>query len=64
MAAGSSRAIRRLQGGASMFDMSVKWPHGARVAVTLTFDFDAETSASWRETPRMPSARARSAGHL
>jgi len=26
-----------------MFDMSVKWPHGARVAVTLTFDFDAET---------------------
>lgn len=26
-----------------MFDMSVKWPHGARVAVMLTFDFDAET---------------------
>ena len=26
-----------------MIDMSVKWPHGARVAVTLTFDFDAET---------------------
>ena len=26
-----------------MFDMSVKWPGGARVAVTLTFDFDAET---------------------
>ena len=26
-----------------MFDMSVKWPHGARIAVTLTFDFDAET---------------------
>ncbi|MBM3524637.1 MAG: polysaccharide deacetylase, partial [Alphaproteobacteria bacterium] len=24
-------------------DMSVKWPHGAKVAVTLTFDFDAET---------------------
>ena len=26
-----------------MFDMSVKWPNGARVAVMLTFDFDAET---------------------
>ena len=26
-----------------MFDMSVKWPHGARVAVMLTFDFEAET---------------------
>ena len=26
-----------------MFDMSVKWPDGARVAVMLTFDFDAET---------------------
>lgn len=26
-----------------MFDISVKWPHGARVAVMLTFDFDAET---------------------
>ncbi|MCX7316229.1 MAG: polysaccharide deacetylase [Hyphomicrobiales bacterium] len=26
-----------------MFDMSVKWPHGAQVAVMLTFDFDAET---------------------
>ena len=26
-----------------MFDMSVKWPGGARVAVMLTFDFDAET---------------------
>ena len=25
------------------FDMSVKWPNGARVAVMLTFDFDAET---------------------
>lgn len=25
------------------FDTSVKWPHGARVAVMLTFDFDAET---------------------
>lgn len=24
-------------------DMSVKWPDGARIAVTLTFDFDAET---------------------
>jgi peptidoglycan/xylan/chitin deacetylase (PgdA/CDA1 family) len=24
-------------------DTSVKWPNGARVAVTLTFDFDAET---------------------
>ena len=24
-------------------DMSVKWPGGARIAVTLTFDFDAET---------------------
>jgi peptidoglycan/xylan/chitin deacetylase (PgdA/CDA1 family) len=26
-----------------VFDMSVKWPRGARVAVMLTFDFDAET---------------------
>jgi peptidoglycan-N-acetylglucosamine deacetylase len=26
-----------------MFDMSVKWPNGNRVAVMLTFDFDAET---------------------
>lgn len=26
-----------------MFDMSVKWPGGARVAVMLTFDFDAES---------------------
>ena len=26
-----------------MIDMSVKWPNGARVAVMLTFDFDAET---------------------
>ncbi len=26
-----------------MFEMSVKWPGGARVAVMLTFDFDAET---------------------
>jgi peptidoglycan/xylan/chitin deacetylase (PgdA/CDA1 family) len=26
-----------------VFDMSVKWPHGARVAVMLTFDFDAES---------------------
>ena len=25
------------------FDMSVKWPNGAKVAVMLTFDFDAET---------------------
>src|SRR5690606_22209065 len=24
-------------------DMSVKWPNGARCAVMLTFDFDAET---------------------
>lgn len=26
-----------------MYDMSVKWPNGARCAVMLTFDFDAET---------------------
>ncbi len=26
-----------------MHDMSVKWPNGARCAVMLTFDFDAET---------------------
>jgi peptidoglycan/xylan/chitin deacetylase (PgdA/CDA1 family) len=26
-----------------MIDKSVKWPNGARVAVMLTFDFDAET---------------------
>jgi len=26
-----------------MIDMQVKWPNGARVAVMLTFDFDAET---------------------
>ena len=26
-----------------VWDMSVKWPNGARVAVALTFDFDAET---------------------
>lgn len=26
-----------------MIDMRVKWPNGARVAVMLTFDFDAET---------------------
>jgi len=26
-----------------MFDNSVKWPNGARCAVMLTFDFDAET---------------------
>ena len=26
-----------------MIDMRVKWPDGARVAVTLAFDFDAET---------------------
>lgn len=26
-----------------MHDMSVNWPHGARCAVMLTFDFDAET---------------------
>jgi len=26
-----------------MIDMSVNWPNGARVAVMLTFDFDAET---------------------
>lgn len=26
-----------------MHDMSVRWPNGARVAVMLTFDFDAET---------------------
>ena len=25
------------------FDMRVNWPNGARIAVMLTFDFDAET---------------------
>jgi NAD(P)-dependent dehydrogenase (short-subunit alcohol dehydrogenase family) len=27
----------------TMWDMSVRWPNGARCAVMLTFDFDAET---------------------
>jgi hypothetical protein len=39
-------------------DMSVKWPNGARIAVTLTFDFDAETVALAQIRPT-PSARAR-----
>ena len=26
-----------------MIDKSVRWPGGARIAVMLTFDFDAET---------------------
>jgi peptidoglycan/xylan/chitin deacetylase (PgdA/CDA1 family) len=46
MAAGLSRATRRAtthEAETAMIDMSVTWPAGARVAVALTFDFDAET---------------------
>jgi peptidoglycan-N-acetylglucosamine deacetylase len=39
-AAGSAPVHHRR---AQMIDMNVKWPDGARVAVMLTFDFDAET---------------------
>ncbi len=35
--------MKREKESVEMFDMSVKWPYGARVAVMLTFDFDAET---------------------
>src|SRR5689334_14478234 len=38
--AGSRRHDRR---ETTMTDMRVRWPNGARVAVALTFDFDAET---------------------
>lgn len=33
-----------------MHDMSVKWPNGAQCAVMLTFDFDAETLWTSRDT--------------
>ncbi len=40
-----------------MHDMSVKWPNGARCAVMLTFDFDAETHGR-RATRTMSAAPA------
>lgn len=36
-----------------MIDNPVAWPHGARCAVLLTFDFDAETMWFGREQPAM-----------
>jgi hypothetical protein len=48
------RAVRC--NGFRMFDMNVKWPNSARVAVMLTFDFDAETLWTSRDpkTARRP----------
>jgi peptidoglycan/xylan/chitin deacetylase (PgdA/CDA1 family) len=50
MAGGLRRGIRRAslsrtdgKEAGSMTDMRINWPNGARVAVMLTFDFDAET---------------------
>jgi peptidoglycan/xylan/chitin deacetylase (PgdA/CDA1 family) len=50
MADGLRRGIRRAslsrtegKDAGSMIDMRINWPNGARVAVMLTFDFDAET---------------------
>src|SRR4051812_618269 len=56
MAASWRRGTHQGRGSDPMLDMRVRWPNGARVAVALTFDFDAETLwlARDRENARRP----------